>query len=125
MFLRCVFKNITLFHCRNYLQCTPCSFPMFLTLECIQKSTRIDILQTKEDITMIFNSYIAGACSGDTLKRKLSSVGYFLKLFQNLTVTHNYGTDYRWSIFNSYLFAIVTDESLGLLQNTLVLYSSF
>ena len=23
-----------------------------------------------EDITMIFGSYIAGACSGDTLKRK-------------------------------------------------------
>ena len=43
---------------------------------------------------MIFGSYIAGTCSGDTLKRKLSSVRYFKKLSRNLTVTHNYGTDY-------------------------------
>ena len=38
----------------------------------------INIWQTNEDITIIFGSYIAGAYSGDTLKRKLSSVRYFL-----------------------------------------------
>ena len=37
---------------------------------------------------MIFGSYIAGACRGDTLKRKLSPVRYF-----NMTVSHNYGTE--------------------------------
>ena len=39
--------------------------------------------------------YIAGACNGDTRKRKLPSVQLLFSSSQNMTVTHNYGTDYN------------------------------
>ena len=46
-----------------------------------------------------FGSYIAGACNDDTLKRKLSSVQYFLFISKYDCDTHNYYTDYRLFVY--------------------------
>ena len=69
--LHCAFYNIALFHCRDY-------FVVYLSHVVNIGVNAAKIAKTQGStsnklvvITMILGSYIARACSGDILKRKL------------------------------------------------------